>query len=88
MLKMLGHHDIIRSLFSPLVALETIAAQFHPIFRLTKMIFDLAGKGFCPMSPSLREARCWCRWKGHHHPCVLLFSAQDGHVAGITIKYR
>jgi hypothetical protein len=26
-----------------------VAAQFHPIFWLTEMIFDLAGKRFCPM---------------------------------------
>jgi hypothetical protein len=22
--------------------------------------------------------RYWCRWRGHHHPCVPLFSALDG----------
>jgi hypothetical protein len=55
---MLCHHDIIRSIFSPLVALETIDAQFPPVpLLIAGMIFDLAGKGFRLMAPSLSERR-------------------------------
>jgi hypothetical protein len=55
---MLGHHDIIRSLFSPLVALETIAAKFPPVYLFTGMICDLAGRAFARWH-HLGEARCW-----------------------------
>jgi hypothetical protein len=88
MLKMLSHHDIIRSLFSPLVALETIAAQFHPIFWLTGMIFDLAGKGFRPMAPSLGEACYWCRWEDTTILVSRCSAPRMVMLAGITIKYR
>jgi hypothetical protein len=78
-LKMLGRHDIIRWFFSPLVVLETIAAQFAPIFLLTGMLFDFAGRALARWHHLSVEARCWCRWRGHHCPCVPLFGDQDGH---------
>jgi hypothetical protein len=65
-----------------------IAAQFYPIFRLTGMIFDLAGKSFRPIALSLGEACVGVAGKDTTILASCCSAPKMVMLAGITIKYR